>query len=142
MVNGEYNTVQIKETICAESVAVYNSDNSNTMYLTLQIITSRIKDSFQQLNVHYKYDKKNKAYFIEMDDENIYYSDEFGKLIGELDYNYLLENNIHNVHFVVDYSKINKKVQLEETQYVIQNTDDYSQGGNIYKENNYARKVA
>lgn len=68
----------------------------------VEIILDELRTKYPNNEFKYYIDEKDFT-FITVNDEELYYSKEYGKLIGYLDMTYLLGNNIHNVGFIVQY---------------------------------------
>ena len=82
------------------------SDRENSIKETTLIIidiADKLQEKFPNNKIEWKYLPFDYGFYITIDSEEVYYSREFTEFIGELDFNYLMPKNIHNVFFTVNY---------------------------------------
>jgi len=82
------------------------SDRENSIKETTLIIidiADKLQEKFPNNKIEWKYLPFDYGSYITIDSEEVYYSREFTEFIGELDFNYLMPKNIHNVFFTVNY---------------------------------------
>jgi hypothetical protein len=126
MDNYQYDEIKINQTYCSDVVTKYISDKKDLLDSVLSLIVESIKIAFPTTEVWVEKDKYYDHHIINIDDEDIYYSESFSALMGELDFYHLLSNDIHNVFFAVDYNKTRSQMKSDYTcNQITLNTHEY-----------------
>lgn len=107
---------------------MYNKD----FVLALEI-KNKILSHFVQADVDIFYDKEQDEYFISIRDKELYNSEEYGKLVFEINENILWGQGIFNFYFILDtrdcgFEKTTKEIsfslqdEIQYTSWIVNNT--------------------
>ena len=97
---------------------------SNDDILVIKI-KNKIQARFPQSNIEIRFDKELNEYFISTRNKELYYSDEYGMLIFEIDSEILWKQNKFNFYFVLNerYNGLNMLINKLSFSYKI--NDNY-----------------